>query len=251
MAGFFPLAIFLAGILSGFLNTVAGGGSLLVLPLLVFSGLDMGVANATNRVAIFLQSLTAARSFLRAGALDLRKSAAAVLPAALGALTGTIVAIRLDETLLRGSIGVLILVMAVLLVFKPSMWERPRQARMPAWLHGAFFFLIGVYGGFVQAGVGFFLIWALVGLGGRDLVQANAEKVFLVGCFTAVSLALFASQGLVRVGTGLVLASGSMIGAHLGARFTVTKGNRVIRWILALMVMASAIKMLWDVFGSW
>jgi uncharacterized membrane protein YfcA len=250
MAEFFPLLIFFAGILSGFLNTVAGGGSLLVLPLLVFSGLDMGVANATNRVAILLQSLVAARSFFREGALDVRKSGAAVLPAVLGALFGTVVAIRLDEKMLRGSIALLILAMAFLLVFRPSMWENPKRIRMPFWLHGALFFLIGVYGGFVQAGVGFFLIWALVGLGGRDLVQANAEKVFLVGCFTAVSLTLFASQGLVRIGTGLVLAAGSMIGAHLGARFAVSRGNRAIRLILAATVMASALKMLWDAFGS-
>ena len=250
MAGFFPVLIFFSGILSGFLNTVAGGGSLLVLPLLVFTGLDMGVANATNRVAILLQSLVAARGFFREGVLDLRRSSAAVLPAIIGALTGTLVAIRLDERFLRASIALLILVMAFLLVFRPSMWERPRRVQMPFSVYAALFFLIGVYGGFVQAGVGFFLIWALVGLGGRDLVQANAEKVFLVGCFTAVSLALFASQGLVRLGTGLVLASGSMIGAHLGARFTVAGGNRVIRLILAATVMASAVKLLLDTFGS-
>jgi len=250
MAGLYPVLIFVSGILSGFLNTVAGGGSLLVLPLLVFSGLDMGVANATNRVAILLQSLVAARGFYREGALDLRRSSAAVLPAVIGALAGTHVAIRLDEQILRASIALLILVMAVLLVFRPSMWEKPRRIQMPFPVHAVLFFLIGVYGGFVQAGVGFFLIWALVGLGGRDLVQANAEKVFLVGCFTAVSLALFASQGLVRLGTGLVLASGSMIGAQLGARFAVEKGNRVIRLILAAMVMASAVKMLWDAFGA-
>ncbi len=129
------------------------------------------------------------------------------------------------------------------------MWEERRALRLPRWLMIVIFFLIGVYGGFVQAGVGFFLIWALVGLGGRDLVQANAAKVFIVGCFTAVSLALFASNGMVRLGTGLILACGSMIGAHLGARFTLTKSSRLIRWILAMTVMASAGKMLWDAFG--
>ncbi len=248
MAGFFPFLIFLSGILSGFLNTVAGGGSLLVLPLLVFSGMDMGVANATNRVAILLQSLSASRGFIREGALDVRSILPSVFPAILGSLAGTFVAIRLDENLLRGAIALLILVMAVLLVFRPGMWEERREVRLAGWINFSLFFLIGVYGGFVQAGVGFFLIWALAGLGGRDLVQANAEKVFIVGCFTAVSLTLFASNGMVRLGTGLVLAFGSMIGAHFGARFTVARGNRVIRRILAVVVVASAVKMLWDAF---
>ena len=249
MADLFPLFIFFSGILSGFLNTVAGGGSLLILPLLVFSGLDMGVANATNRVAILLQSVTASRSFIRGGALEIREMLPVALVAALGSLAGTFVAIKLDEKALRGAIGLVILLMAFLLVFRPTMWEERRALRLPRWLMIVIFFLIGVYGGFVQAGVGFFLIWALVGLGGRDLVQANAAKVFIVGCFTAVSLALFASNGMVRLGTGLILACGSMIGAHLGARFTLTKSSRLIRWILAMTVMASAGKMLWDAFG--
>lgn len=250
MADYFPFLIFLSGILAGFLNTVAGGGSLLVLPLLVFSGLDMGVANATNRVAILLQSVTASRSFIRGGALETREMLPVALVASLGSLAGTLVAIKLDENALRGVIGLVILLMAFLLVFKPTMWEERRAMSLPHWLMVMIFFLIGIYGGFVQAGVGFFLIWALVGLGGRDLVQANAAKVFIVGCFTAVSLALFASNGMVRLGTGLILAFGSMIGAHLGARFTLTKGNRLIRWILAMTVMASAGKMLWDAFGG-
>jgi len=249
MTDLFPILIFVSGILSGFLNTVAGGGSLLVLPLLVFSGLDMGVANATNRVAILLQSVTASRSFIREGALDVRQILPIALPAVLGSLAGTFVAIQLDEKMLRGLIALVISVMALLLVFRPAMWEERRVVNMPRWVSFSIFFLIGVYGGFVQAGVGFFLIWALAGLGGRDLVEANGAKVFIVGCFTAVSLALFASNGMVRFGTGLILACGSMIGAYMGARFTMAKGNRVIRWILACTVMVSAGKMLWDAFG--
>lgn len=249
MTDLFPILIFVSGILSGFLNTVAGGGSLLVLPLLVFSGLDMGVANATNRVAILLQSVTASRSFIREGALDVREILPIALPAVLGSLAGTFVAIQLDEKLLRGLIALVISVMALLLVFRPAMWEERRVVSMPRWVSFSLFFLIGVYGGFVQAGVGFFLIWALAGLGGRDLVEANGAKVFIVGCFTAVSLALFASNGMVRLGTGLILACGSMIGAYMGARFTMARGNRVIRLILACTVMVSAGKMLWDAFG--
>ena len=247
---FFQFFIFLSGIVSGFLNTVAGGGSLLVLPLLVFSGLEMGVANATNRVAILLQSLTATRSFARGGVLDVREMFPAAFAASLGSLVGTVAAVRMDEQALRAVAALFIFGMALLLLFRPGMWERRRAVQMPPAIHHAVFFLIGIYGGFLQAGVGFFLIWALAGVGGKDLVQSNAGKVFIVGCFTAVSLALFASNGLVRLGTGLVLACGSMIGAHFGARFTMARGNRAIRLILAAMVMASAAKLLWDVFRA-
>ena len=145
MTDLFPILIFVSGILSGFLNTVAGGGSLLVLPLLVFSGLDMGVANATNRVAILLQSVTASRSFIREGALDVRQILPIALPAVLGSLAGTFVAIQLDEKMLRGLIALVISVMALLLVFRPAMWEERRVVNMPRWVSFSLFFLIFIW----------------------------------------------------------------------------------------------------------
>ena len=139
--------------------------------------------------------------------------------------------------------------MAVLLVFKPKMWEEQHETRLSKSAVVSIFFAIGIYGGFIQAGVGFFLTWGLALAAGTDLVRGNAIKMVIVGLYNIVSLAIFYKNGLVDIPVGLVLAAGSMIGAVLGAKFAVAKGNRVIRWMLATIVILSAAKMIFDVWN--
>lgn len=245
---FFNVALILiVGIVAGFLNVAAGGGSMLMLPLLVFLGMDMSVANATNRVGIFMQNLVASGKFHKEGVLRPKEALFFIIPAALGAVAGTFLAIELNEIFLRIVISILICIMAVLLVIKPKMWEGTGVRRGSPWLLRIIFFFIGVYGGFVQAGVGFFFIWAFVGLTGYDLLHSNAIKVTVILCYTAISLLLFASRGLVHLQTGLIIACGTMIGGFLGARFSIAKGNNWLRWVLATVIFASAAKMIFDV----
>ncbi len=243
-------AIFLTGILAGFLNVVAGGGSLLSLPLLDAFGLPVGVANATNRVAILLQNLVAIQRFQAKGVLELRKVLPLAIPAMIGSIGGTLVAIEMNQQLLRMVIAGIITVMALLLVFRPRMWEETREKPWPRWAVGLLFFCLGAYGGFIQAGVGFFLIWALVGVRGYDLVHANAAKVTIVASYTVLSLGLFFSRGMVNLSVGIALALGNMLGAVLGARFTVMKGNRALRYVLVGAILVSAGKMLYSAFFS-
>jgi hypothetical protein len=239
--------IVVVGLLQGFLNTVAGGGTLLALPALTFLGMDLSMANGTNRISILLQSLSGAASFRKKGVLDLRAAWPLALVGTMGAVLGTFIAINVDKRILNIVVAGLILVMALLLVFKPKMWEEQKTPTWPRAAVLALFFAIGIYGGFIQAGVGFFFSFALVVAGGTDLVRGNAIKAVIIGCYTAVSLAMFLGSGLVHVPIGLVLAAGSMIGAWLGAHFTVAKGNRVVRWVLAVVVVVSAAKMIIDV----
>ncbi|HOO63805.1 MAG TPA: sulfite exporter TauE/SafE family protein [Synergistaceae bacterium] len=243
-------AIFLTGIGAGFLNVVAGGGSLLTLPLLDAFGLPVGMANATNRVAILLQNLVAIQRFRAKGVLDFREVLPLILPAMAGSVGGTLVAIEMDQQVLRLVIAGIITFMAFLLVFRPHMWEEGREKPWPRWAVGLLFFCIGAYGGFIQAGVGFFLIWALVGVMGNDLVHANAVKVTLVASYTVLSLGLFFSRGMVDLSVGIALALGNMLGAVLGARFTVMKGNRALRYILVGAILLSAGKMLYSALFS-
>ncbi len=243
-------AIFATGIVAGFLNVVAGGGSLLSLPLLDAFGLPVGVANATNRVAILLQNLVAIQRFQSKGVLRLREVLPLAIPAMVGSVAGTLVAIEMDQRVLRLVIAGIITVMALLLIFRPRMWEESRDQPWPRWAVGLLFFCIGAYGGFIQAGVGFFLIWALVGVMGNDLVHANAVKVTIVASYTVLSLGLFFSRGMVNLPVGIALALGNMVGAVLGARFTVMKGNRALRYILVGAILASAGRMLYAALAS-
>ncbi len=235
------------GFCSGFLNVLAGGGSLLSIPLLVFMGLDVSVANATNRVGVLFQNVVAAHQFYKKSLVTVEDSAFFGLPAMAGALVGTFGAVNLDERYLSVAVAILITAMAVLLLVKPDMWEREREVPISKWVVAAFMFVIGIYGGFVQAGVGFFLLWAIVGGAGKDLLHANALKVVIVALFTALSLAIFLYHGLVDFYLGMLLAIGNFVGGAMGARFAILKGNRWLRWILSIVVTASAIQMLINV----
>lgn len=241
---------FLTGSVAGFLNVVGGGGSLLTLPLLVFLGLDMAMANATNRVAIFLQNFVATWRFHREGVLSLKSVVIYAVPACIGSFAGALWAIQFDARVLQFIIAVLISIMAVLLLFRPSMWEAQEERQLPLLAVVGLFLAIGLYGGFVQAGVGFIFIWALVGIMGMDLLHANAVKVAVVFAYTGVSLALFSSRGLVDLRVGLILAAGNMVGAFAATKFSVSRGNRWIRWILSVTVVISAFRLFMKALGN-
>ncbi len=244
------LLTFLTGTAAGFLNVVGGGGSLLTLPLLVFLGLDMGRANATNRVAIFLQNLVATWRFWREGVLSLKRVFHFALPACLGSFGGAYFAVQLNPRMLQLVIAVLISIMALLLLFRPSMWEAQEERELPLVAVAGLLTAIGLYGGFVQAGVGFFFIWAFVGVMGMDLLHANAVKVAVVFAYTGISLILFSSRGLVDIQVGLILAAGNVTGACLATKFALARGNRWIRWILSVTVVASALRLFLKALGN-
>lgn len=240
------VGIVVIGFLQGFLNTVAGGGSLLVLPALTFLGMDLAVANGTNRVAILLQSISGAASFKKQKALSLKVALPLAAASTAGAVVGTLLAVKVDKRTLNLVIATLISIMALLLVFKPRMWEGKQDRKWPKWAVYAVFFAVGIYGGFIQAGVGFFFSWALALAAGMDLVAGNAVKTIIIGSYTTISLILFFMNGLVDLPVGLVLALGSAGGAVLGAKFTVAKGTKWVRWVLATVVVISAVKMFLD-----
>ncbi len=247
---FHYILIILTGLIAGFLNVTAGGGSLLVLPVLVLGGMDMSIANGTNRIAIICQNIVAMKKFRKEGVVSLQEAVFFALPATFGSIVGAFLAVSLDERILKSVIAFLILFMAVLLIAKPGMWEKQREQKLPNWLIACAFFFIGIYGGFIQAGVGFFLLWGLVGLAGNDLLRSNALKVCIVACYTLVSLAIFVSKGMVDFRIGIILALGNMVGGYLGARFSIAKGNTWLRWILAVVIVVSALKMLTGVVMS-
>jgi uncharacterized membrane protein YfcA len=247
----FPLALaalvlFGTGVVAGTLNVVAGGGSLLTLPVLIFLGVPATIANGTNRVAILMQNVAATASFRRHRLLDPRALAWAAAPATAGAALGTLAALRLgDSSFQRVLAWVMIAVSLWTLLGRRHMerWRRDAGQRSTSLaLLGAGFFLVGIYGGFVQAGVGF-LILAATSLAGLDLVRGNAVKVLSVLCFTVLSLALFAWQGKVLWGLGLALGLGNAVGGLLGVRLTVLKGERWIERVITVAVIVFAVRL--------
>ena len=236
------IAVILAGFAAGFINTIAGSGSLITLPLLIFLGMPANVANGTNRLGILFQTITSTLSFRKHGYFQFRRGLIIAAPAVVGSLLGAMIAVDLNEDLMRKAIGILLLVMVVLILIKPEKWFGRQQEnlfRMGFW-QGIAVFFVGIYGGFIQAGVGFFLLGTLV-LGIKtDLVSGNAYKNFTVLCLTISALVIFFANHQVRVLPGLLLAVGSIAGAWTASQVAVRKGARFIGWFLVAAILLSA-----------
>ena len=230
------------GLLAGFLNTVAGGGSLLSVPLLYLVGLPAQVANGSNRVGVLLQSAVSSWRFGAEGVSGLRDARPLLAPVCCGALVGAYGIAELRDEHFEQLFGLLMLALA-----GPALWgsRRRKMATAPRsrLLRTAIYFAIGVYGGAVQAGVGFAILAALAA-SGLDLVRANSVKVVLNVALTAIALVVFLARDLVAWPEALVLAAGSMVGAAVGARCAVRGGEAFLRPVTALTIVALAGHML-------
>ena len=240
------LAIVAAGFFAGFINTLAGSGSLITLPLLMALGLPANIANGTNRIAILLQNVVGVRSFRKQKVLNYTTSIKLVIPAVIGSFFGAVIAVDINEAIMTKTIGGLLLFMFFVILLKPSNWIREKQGKpaIPYWLQVIVFFLIGVYGGFIQAGVGFFLLTGLVLGSGYDLVKANAVKVLIVLLYTPVALLVFIYNDQVNYLYGFILSIGNMLGAFIAARYAVQWGVKFVRYLLLITVFVASLKLL-------
>ena len=239
--------IFTAGILAGFINTLAGGGSLLTLPILIFLGLPTAVANGTNRIAIVAQCAFAVAGFKKKGVSNFKLSLLLSTPAIIGAIIGAYFAVDISDVLFRRVLAVIMLLVLGLILWNPrqdssgssnSLGRRQLITAMTA------FFFIGIYGGFIQVGVGFIIIAALTTITKFNLVVTNSHKVFIAGIYTVFALIVFAFNDKVCWEIGLCLAAGMGLGGWIGSHWAVAKGERWIRVVLAICVVAMVIKLI-------
>lgn len=247
MAWYLYFAVIGAGFAAGFINTLAGSGSLVTLPLLIFLGLPANVANGTNRVGVVLQNLVGLDSFRQHNLLNLRHGLLLSAPAIAGSVIGAQIAVNLNEQVMRRTIGALMVAMLIVIFIRPQRWleGKPDAVRNGInWKEGLIFFAIGIYGGFIQAGVGIFLLAGLVLASNYDLVRANAIKLLIVLCFTIFALVVFMLNGQVQWGIGLILALGNMLGAWVAARLAVKRGAVFVRWLLIIVIIVSAAQLL-------
>ncbi len=236
-----------AGFVAGTINSIAGGGSLLTLPLLIFIGLPPTVANATNRIAIFVGSVGAVTSFHRRGLIPFAWVRFALPPSLVGVAIGTWGATRVGDVAFERILALVLVVAAGWIVWHPveppsgesPLGPDPGRRRVLALA----FLAIGLYSGFIQAGVGFFFL-ALLSSQGVDLVRGNAVKVPLVLTFMALSVFLFAANGMLDWRAGLSLAAGQFFGAKLGVHLQVLKGQAWVRNVLTVTIVVFAIRLL-------
>ena len=242
----------IVGLIAGFVNVVAGGGSFLTLPVLIFAGLPGPVANGTNRIGILIQNIFAVARFHKLKVFPWKFALAVITPATMGAIIGAFMATEISDAAFRKILAVIMIgITFVSLYFKPTKRLQSGEEKVElgsiSWKKWAgiitAFFFIGIYGGFVQAGVGFLILSAIV-LSGFDLVRGNAIKVFVVLIFTIFALGIFISKGQVNWSMGLSLAVGTTIGGQFGAIASVKKGNKFIQKFVTVAIIVFAIKLL-------
>lgn len=239
-------ALALVGVIAGFLNVLAGGGSLLTLPLLIFFGLPAATANGTNRIAIFCQNIFAITGFKRQGVFPIRLALLCTPPALLGSYLGANLAINVDEMLFRRLLALIMVGVLMFMVFDPMQRFRRQETHMTPMRTIVLivsFFGVGVYGGFVQAGVGFLIITSLL-VHGLDLVRINAVKVLVIFAFTAVALGVFVMHGQVDYVLGLALAGGNSVGGWIATHYAVKKGHDWIKRFVIVTVLVFALRLL-------
>src|SRR5262245_8358277 len=233
--------LLVGGTAAGVVNTLAGGGSLLSVPLLVLLGLPGTVANGTNRVGVLLQSLVAAARFRGSGLLELRTLLPVLAPLLAGSLVGAVAIARAPHATFERLFGALMLVLLVPTLRRSrATTPGPGLGRLASAL---VFFALGLYGGALQAGLGILLVFALV-YAGHDLVRANAIKTAANAALTCAAIPVFAAAGQIAWRPALVLALGFAAGAELGVRLAIARGERVLRPVLVAGVAALAGRML-------
>ncbi len=239
------------GFIAGIINIMAGGGSLLTLPSLVFLGLPGPVANGSNRLAILLQNAVATYQFFRDGYSDFKLSLTLTLCALPGTILGAWAGTHLGGIWFnRVLAGVMVLVMILMAQRRKknhsqSVPNNNQQISKKRYYSAhALMLLVGLYGGFIQAGVGFIIMAVLHRVLKLDLIRVNMHKVFIVGSYTVVALAVFALSGEVNWVAGLTLAAGNATGGILGTKLAIKKGEKLIRIFLYVVLIVMVIKLL-------
>lgn len=230
----------------GFINTIAGGGSLLTLPILIFCGLAPSVANGTNRIGIVFQTAMATAGFKSKGVSTFPFNVYLGISAIFGAIIGANIAVEVKGETFNKILALVMIIVVLLILFKPKLNTTDIQERLTGkylWVGIIAFFFFGIYGGFINAGLGFIVILFLHFFHKMNLVRVNATKVVVVLIYTLSALVVFVINDKVDWKIGLILALGNGIGAWFGSRFSVKKGEGFIKSFLVVMIVIMSVKL--------
>ncbi len=235
------LLLMAGGLFAGVVNAMAGGGSLLTVPLLSLAGVEGLLANGTNRVAVLIQTSSSGYGFARRGVGGLDETLRILVPTVAGGVVGSVAVSQIDDELFERAFGVLMIPLLALSLWKPR--TEDTSSPWPYWLTAVVFLGVGFYAGAIQAGVGLILLLVL-SRAGHDLVTANAIKTYVVIAVSIVAVTVFISQGQVRWIPALVLSVGTAVGGYAGSQIAVDGGERVIKPVLVVSVIALSGRMI-------
>ncbi|MCG8708098.1 sulfite exporter TauE/SafE family protein [Brenneria sp. 4F2] len=243
--------LFLVAVLAGFIDSIAGGGGLLCVPVLMAVGLSPAQALATNKLQSVGGSFSASLYFIRRRAVDLSEQKLAIALTFVGSTFGAWLIQQIHADFLRQLLPLLIIGIGLYFLLSPKIGDEDRQRR----LSGLPFALIaggcvGFYDGFFGPGAGSFYALAFVTLSGFNLSKATAHAKILNFTSNFGGLLFFIIGGKVVWALGLIMLLGQIIGARIGAKMVLSKGQKLIR---PMLVMVSAImsgKLIYDSHGN-
>ncbi|MBG7629010.1 MAG: sulfite exporter TauE/SafE family protein [Bacteroidetes bacterium] len=234
------------GFIAGAINTLAGGGSLLTLPILIFLGLPPNIANGTNRIAILFQNVFTTAGFKSKGVVTFPFSIYVGISALFGSLIGAQIAVDIKGETFNKILAVIMVIVVIYMVFQSKRKQQSiieKTSGKQLWFSIFLFFFVGIYGGFIQAGVGFIMLLILSSVNNLSLVKSNAIKVTVALIYTVSAVAIFAYNDKIDWKVGLTLAVGTSIGGWMASRWSVKKGDGLIRKFLIVMIVIMAIKL--------
>ncbi len=240
------LLLVIVGFAVGFINTVAGGGSLISLPVLIFLGLPPSVANGTNRVAVVIQNIMGTAGFRSKGVSTFPFNLYLGISALFGAILGAYIAVDIKGETFNRILAIIMIVVVLIIIFKPKIRMEELQEKVTGkhlWIGIIAFFFFGIYGGFINAGLGFIIILFLHYVNQMTLVRSNATKVAVVLIYSLAALTVFVLNDKVIWEVGLILAIGNGIGAWLASRISVNRGDGFIKTFLVVMVVIMSVKL--------
>ena len=239
------IILLICGVIAGFINTVAGGGSLLTLPILIFMGLPSNIANGTNRIAIFMQNIFSISGYKSRGVSDFKYSSWLSVSALIGSIIGAKIAININEDMFNKILSVVIIIVVLTIIYnkKPFNINSENIRIEKKIISVIMFFFIGIYGGFIHAGVGFLILSILSNYNGIQLSKANSIKVFVVFVYTFFALIVFIMENKINWILGINLGIGNSIGGWIASRWSYNKPDKIIKIFIIISSAIMAIKL--------
>ena len=244
------LILFITGIAAGFIDSIAGGGGLLTIPVLLWSGLPPLTVLGTNKLQGTAGTLTSSLNFYRNGHIPLKSALSVVIMTFIGSAVGTLTVQQLDNQSLATLLPILLRIFALYFLISPRITDKDALQRMSVRLF-AFTagFGIGFYDGFFGPGTGSFFVIAYVTLLGYGITRATAHTKLMNFSSNLASLIVFYLAGLIAWQVGLIMAAGQVIGSYSGSHLTMKHGVKLIKPMLVIVSVLMSLKLLFDSYS--
>lgn len=241
-------AFFVLGAIVSLINSIAGGGSSLSLPIMIFLGMPATVANGTNRIGLIIGNISSVANLAKHGYLNKKIFFQLLIPTIVGSLVGACFLVQIGDKAFQAILAIVICLVVVMSNLRKDILGKPPETPpQKLTLKGALgFAAVAVYGCIVQVGVGFVQIFSLTRYTGLDAIHVNALKNCLTTVFLIISTTFLAIAGKVNWPIAIVMAAGAWLGGYLGSSLQRKKGNKFIERTISVCSISMALYLIVD-----